>query len=182
MSFVGGLPETRCGGGSTMEATKNVRAHLLGLLRDYGVKTLLDAPCGDCNWIAHTDLAGIRYIGIDFDAEHVAAATVRGFNAMLGDIVNGHLPAADMMLCRDFLQHLPTAQVRQTIQNFKASNIPWLLATSHETSQNDDIERAGDFRPLNLMVRPLGFPDPVEKIEDGPRRILGLWRREDVPA
>lgn len=174
MHFVGGLPETKCGGGSTLEATKNIRAHLPGLLRHYGVKSLFDAPCGDCNWIERTDLGGIEYFGRDFDAGHVERARARGFKAECADIVSQPYPMADLMLCRDFLQHLPTSQVWQVLNNFKASGIRWLLATSHKNAQNDDIEKPGLFRPLNLMAPPFRFPRPIEAIEDG-GRILGLW-------
>jgi hypothetical protein len=176
MHFVGGLPETRCGGGSTIGATENVRAALPELLRDLGVKTMLDAPCGDLNWISKVDL-GVNYIGMDYDPSHIKG---KPGHLIVGDIVKDPLPAADLMLCRDFLQHLPHWQVELVFRNVRLSNIDWLLATSHQNIENSDIQRAGDFRPLNLMARPFSFPAPAWQIGDGANRILGLWHRDSL--
>lgn len=185
MKFYGGLPETRCGPGSTLAATEGIRQELPKLLRDLEVKTLLDAPCGDFNWMAQVDLSGIDYIGLDVDSENVAAATAKqsadGFAPKSKRIINasildGELPAADLMLCRDFLQHLPNKDVRRVISIFQTSDIEWFLVTSHKNQHNHDIGNRGDFRPLNLMKLPFSWPQPAKSIKDGDN-ILGLWSR-----
>jgi len=38
-------------------------------LQSLQIKTLLDAPCGDGNWINKVDLSGITYIGADIVPE-----------------------------------------------------------------------------------------------------------------
>src|SRR5690349_10708286 len=65
--------ETLSGPGSTLLATRTLRPALLELLRDCEIRTLLDIPCGDGNWISqanleqHLDL----YIGADIIQELV---------------------------------------------------------------------------------------------------------------
>ena len=186
MPFTAGLPETGCGAGSTVAYTESIRAWLPALLRDLGVKTLLDAPCGDFNWMARTDLSGIDYVGCDYDPEHVQVAVARDSEpvkyrprsktVMVLDVVNDRLPYyADLMLCRDFLQHLPNGMVTKALSNFVSSGIPWLLATSHTNTSNVDILKPGMFRPLNLCAHPFWLPPPQRWAEDGDGRILGLW-------
>lgn len=144
--------------------------------------------------MARTDLSSVSYIGCDYDAEHCDAARARMSEPLSfapisrviieRDVVTTPLPKADLMLCREFLQHLPNASVRAVLKNFMASGIPWLLATSHDNAVNGHIKEAGDFRRLNLTAAPFGLPSPSKWIEDEPGsgRILGLWSRADVPV
>jgi len=84
------------------------------------------------------------------------------------------------MLCRDFLQHLPNAMAALALKNFIASEIPWLLATSHSNEQNADIPRQGMFRPLNLTAEPFNLAPTRKSVADGAGRILGLWHRSEM--
>ena len=178
MRFVSGLPETPCGYGSTMAATSTLRDGLRQMLDRLGVKSLLDAPCGDFNWLATVDLDGLSYIGVDASADNLAVARARapGRDFRFADIVRDPLPTADAVLCRDFLQHLPTAMAVEALGNITLSAPGWILATSHDNRANDDIAVPGGFRPLNLRAAPFWFPAPVESIEDGDGRIIGAWR------
>jgi hypothetical protein len=65
--------ESRSGHGSELGGTESLRQYLPELLRRLEVRTFLDAPCGDWNWMSHVDLAGVRYIGVD-----VVPAVVEG--------------------------------------------------------------------------------------------------------
>jgi SAM-dependent methyltransferase len=170
MNWTGGWPETDCGAGSTLKATKGLRSELPELLKRLGVETLLDAPCGDCNWIRHVDLSGILYFGVDISPKLLGLARQRMPNVKEGDIVKNAFPAFDAVLCRDFLQHLPTADALKVLANF--SKAKWLIATSHHADENKELET--DYRPLNLMKPPFNLPEPVEVIPDG-NRILGVW-------
>lgn len=177
MKFTGGLPETPCGWGSTLRATERLRTELPALLARLGTHVLLDAPCGDLNWLSRVELAGVAYIGIDTSPENLAAARARCSFADLRclDILADDLPAADTILCRDFLQHLPNAMARAVLARFAATGARWLLATSHDVAVNRDIAELGDFRPLNLAVEPFDLGEPVASIPDCEGRILGAW-------
>ena len=167
--YTGGLPETKCGYGSTLRATENARAWLQTIIKEYNVKTFLDAPCGDLNWIRHMDWTGVQYLGIDLEPEYLPDFATRA-----GDLLKMKLPDADMMLCRDFLQHLTTKDILLFFANAKRSNIRWLVATSHIVGKNEELPKSC-FRPLNLMRAPLYLSPPVDEVEDC-GRMLGLWR------
>jgi hypothetical protein len=58
-----GNQESRSGDGSSVAGTSDLRSALGQLIRDRGVAVLLDAPCGDFNWMCRTDVGSTRYIG-----------------------------------------------------------------------------------------------------------------------
>ncbi len=190
-----GNTESVSGEGSNLERTKIVRARLPALLQRLGVRSLLDAPCGDFYWMKEVDLEGVEYIGVDIvrdiidrDNEWYAAA---GRRFVLGDLVSDVLPKTDLILCRDCLVHLPYAETRKAIGNFQKSGAMWLLTTTFTGArENRDIE-IGDWRPINLERPPYSFPRPVEVLNEEsdevdeelgafPDKSLGLWRLADL--
>jgi hypothetical protein len=173
--------ESVSGRGSTMARTEVIRASLPVLLESVGAKTLLDAPCGDFNWMRHVDLKGIEYTGADVVGELIARnrrlyeASRRNFVVL--DITRDPLPAVDVILCRDCLIHLSSGHVRAAIANFKRSNSKFLLATTHVTvRENTDIQ-SGDRRNLNLDLPPFNFPPPLRSLTEDAElgKHLGLW-------
>jgi hypothetical protein len=180
MKFGGGRPETWCGAGSTMATTYHLRAELPGLLKRLEVHSLLDAPCGDCNWISQVDLRGVRYTGVEKFEGHILKARKNAPKLRIArmNILIDRLPKRDAILCRDFLQHMPNLDVVRAFKQFRRSGAKWLLATSFDNAENEDIEKQGDFRRLNLEIEPLALGAPLERLEDPPGsgRVLGVWR------
>jgi len=192
-----GNNESISGEGSNLERTKVVRAKLPALLARHGVRSILDAPCGDFYWMKEVDLTGIDYTGADIVPEIIArdvewyAGPRRRF--VLCDLVSDPLPKADLILCRDCLVHLPYAETRRAIENFKRSGAVWLLTTTFTGDRtNHDIE-IGDWRAINLERAPYGFPAPVDVINEEsdevdealgafPDKSLALWRLGDLPS
>lgn len=64
-----GDQESISGPGSSLAETVALREELPRLLRRLGVRSMLDAPCGDCYWLGHIDLDLDRYLGIDIVPE-----------------------------------------------------------------------------------------------------------------
>ena len=62
--------ESISGPGSTLKNTKNLRYVLRKIIKKYKIKTIFDAPCGDCNWIKVIFKEDLRkYIGADIVKE-----------------------------------------------------------------------------------------------------------------
>jgi len=184
MEFFSGHPETRCGIGSTAANTENIRKELPTLFREFGVQKFVDAPCGDCHWMSMVDLSGISYVGIDDDPVNLMLATRQYINAsqsvfLLSDIPTAKIPNADLMLCRELLQHLPTKECLGALNAFLDSYTPFLLVTSHRNELNGDITTGGHFREVNLRREPFNLPMPIRQIEDRDS-YLGLWTREQI--
>ena len=57
--------ESRSGRGSTLARTAVIRDALPALLGELGARSMLDAACGDFNWMSRIDLGGVSYVGVD---------------------------------------------------------------------------------------------------------------------
>ncbi|HEX4209398.1 MAG TPA: class I SAM-dependent methyltransferase [Candidatus Binataceae bacterium] len=179
-----GSEESVSGTGSTLELSAALREQLPEILAELEAESLLDAGCGDFNWLKTVDLGGVKYIGIDVVAELIRSnAELYGCAArvfMTADITRDRLPAADAVLCRHCLIHLSNRQVRSALRNLAATGAKYLLAsTSPNVTFNRDIW-PGSFRPVNLEIAPFNLPRAARLLNDsiagGERPELGLWR------
>ena len=175
-----GSPESASGPGSTAERGAALKPPLLALLRELEVRRLIDAPCGDFNWISDVADAVEEYVGVDVVSELIAqnrrrhAASGRTFLCL--DIVRDPLPSGDLILCRDCLVHFSFADVRAAMARFAASGTPLLLTTTFVgRDRNVDIP-TGSWRPLNLERPPFDFPPPLRLVDEQCVHSGGIYR------
>jgi hypothetical protein len=102
--------ESKSGFGSELIGTESVRSNLEGWLAAHReeVSVLLDAPCGDFNWMqAVTFPNGTHYVGGDIVRSLIASNNTRFASDRRSfidiDIIADPLPKADAWLCRDVL-------------------------------------------------------------------------------
>jgi hypothetical protein len=182
-----GSPESKSGTGSQLARTETFRRELKAWLQENHVTSMLDAPCGDYNWIQHLEFhPGFRYIGGDIVRELIESNRRRfpGVSFDQLDIVSDPLPVADAWLCRDALIHFPNASARAVLERFAASDIRYLLATTFPSvTENRDIA-FGQYRPVNLRLHPFDMPAPRQVLRDdddaAAGRVIGAWSRDDV--
>ncbi|HET6158917.1 MAG TPA: class I SAM-dependent methyltransferase [Dongiaceae bacterium] len=189
-----GADSSVSGVGSELDATAAIRERLPGLLKELGVRSLLDAPCGDHRWMASLDLELDCYVGMDIVPSIIEALQQRyrddaRRSFLLGDLTRDALPHCDLIFSRDCLVHFSFATLDRTVRNLKASGAVWLLTTTFpELERNEDIEDA-DWRPLNFEIAPLNWPAPLEIINERcteaggayADKSLALWRLKDLP-
>jgi len=182
--------QTISGPGSTFDVTKKIRTILPELFKTYKIKSMLDIPCGDFNWMQYVDLENINYIGADivnelinnnsnkFSQEH------RSFFVL--DIVKDRLPNVDIVLCRDCLVHLTNHEIKSTIKNIKKSDSKYLLTTTFPSRKINTKFGIDRWRAINLQIVPFKFPKPLciihEDYHDDKNydKSLGLWRIKDL--
>ena len=181
-----GDPESVSGRGSTLARTVTIRKELPVLLRSIGAQSLLDAPCGDFNWMRLVDLGEIRYIGVDVVAELINRNRQLyggpGKDFVVADVTRDPLAHSDAILCRDCFIHLSFKDIQRTLTNFKESASQFLLATTHvNVFENRDVY-SGGWRNINLQLAPFNFPKPLELlVEDGESgKCLGLWKLSNI--
>ncbi|MCU0892253.1 MAG: methyltransferase domain-containing protein [Sandarakinorhabdus sp.] len=184
--------ESVSGVGSSLAQTEQIRTDLPKLVAQFGIKSILDAPCGDLNWIKHIlPEMGIDYIGADIVEGVVELARSNNkydrARFMQLDIVKGPLPEADLWLCRDVLFHLSFNEIRSALTNFRNSGINYILVTSHKGAHVPNWNMVtGDFRELNLFKSPFALPQDkvVYRFDDYappmPAREMVMFRREDL--
>lgn len=173
--------ESVSGQGSELAATEALRAALPPLFRELKVELVLDAPCGDFNWMRHVlKEAPVRYIGMDIvrdlvdrNNELYGSDTIEFRH---GNIITGPVPQADLIICRDCFIHLSFRDTASAIENFKASKSRYLLANSYpDVTRNEDIA-TGRWRFINLDLPPYSYPPPQMKIkETEPGKEMWLW-------
>jgi hypothetical protein len=183
-----GDPESVSGPGSTETRGRDFQDALVALLAEWDVRSVVDAPCGDFNWMRNV-LAGrqLSYTGIDIvhdlidRNQRVHAAADRSF--VCADMTRADLPEADLIICRDGLVHLSFADARAAVRNFRRSGSRYLLATTFvRRAENTDIPTGG-WRVLNMEAEPFCFPEPLALVDehcthsDGIYldKRLGLW-------
>ena len=178
--------ESRSGRCATVEATERVRQQLPLVVQKLGVRSMLDAPCGDFNWMQHTELDLDNYIGADIVPDMIKrnqelySRPGREFRRL--DITKDKIPTVDLIFCRDCLIHLSLHYMADAIANFKKSGSKYLLTTTYTTHrQNTDI-LTGDCRFINLQIPPFNLPEPLDLIVEEPEtsKSMALWRIEDL--
>jgi 2-polyprenyl-3-methyl-5-hydroxy-6-metoxy-1,4-benzoquinol methylase len=178
-------PESVSGRGSTLARTKIIMSQLPLLLQELQAETLLDAACGDLNWMRYVDLGKVKYTGVDvvpdlIQRNRTLYGELRTF-ALL-DITSDELPQSDVVLCRDCFIHLSYRSIRAALKNFKKTNAKYLLCTTHTTlGENIDCPD-GSWRSVNVQLAPLNFPAPLKLIVEDAElgKSLGVWRMADL--
>lgn len=123
------------------------------------VFTVLDIGCGDLRVAKRVNWGVANYIGMDAYGAYIDPMTIP--NRMMVwngvDVLNAPLPAADLVLCKEVLQHLSNEQI-QTLLDRTAHYPRRLFANStFGDNVNEDIT-TGDFRPVDLTLAPFNQP------------------------
>ena len=97
------------GEGSHVDATGPYRQILGAVLTGRDITTVVDAGCGDWQFSRLLDWSGKYYLGVDIVPE-VVAGDRESFGSddvefRVGDIRTTELPQADLLVCKDVLQH-----------------------------------------------------------------------------
>jgi SAM-dependent methyltransferase len=191
--------ESRSGPGSELAYTEALRDWLVENIPALEIKVLLDAPCGDFNWMRDVvRLINVDYVGLDIVPslieENARRYATHSIKFEVANICEDVLPSCDLIMVRDCLFHLSFDDVDKFLRNLSRLDYKYLLTTTHileQGFQNSDIE-SGGFRLIDLFTSPFDFEEtkvadrifepPVFEPEMGEiRRELVLIRKEFVP-
>jgi len=180
--------------GSREDTTREFRAFLEEFLRTRGITSVVDAGCGHwpSGYQRFMHWQGVHYTGIDVvptvakaNAEFLARPSalsdfgMRGAVCFAGD-VGKELPAADVLIVKDVLMHLPSAHVHAFLESsifcarprYKA-----VLVVQNEVPatvnlrEMMDIE-AGQFLPFDITQPPFNAPL---------KRVFG-WQSDELKS
>lgn len=181
--------ESVSGLGSTLEATKKIREKIPVLLDELNVKSMLDIPCGDFNWMRHVRIDA-KYIGGDIVDKLVESDKKNYENSsrhfMKLNLIKDKLPKVELVMCRDCLVHFSFKDINAALINLKKSGSKYLLTTTYPSVLLNQYITTGEWMPLNLERVPFFFPKPLLIINEGyhkwrySSKSLGLWRIEDI--
>lgn len=123
-------------------------AFLQSFIHRNAVSTVVDFGCGDWCFSRFIDWTGLRYTGVDvvpelvehnretFGRDNIGFEVFQSIDA---------LPTADLLVCKDVLQHLPNFLVQQYLDELK-SKFKYMLVTNDDAPLgylNMDIEPGG---------------------------------------
>jgi SAM-dependent methyltransferase len=155
------------GVGSTLEATELYREFLQDFLSTFEIETVVDAGCGDWEFSKAIDWTGIQYTGYDV-VKFVINENMRKYSSdnitfIHTDLMVEPLPPADLLICKDVLQHWPNAVIFEFLKNI--SQFKYCLITNDidfdtDSSSNPNVWTGG-FRTLDLTKAPF-FLDGIK--------------------
>jgi len=186
-----GNNESRSGDGSTLKYTENIRKDLPILFEKYGIKTVLDAPCGDFNWFneilkkSSIEVTGIDILPAIVKKNNKKYRNNKKVNFLQKNLVTYKYKPYDLVFCRDFLFHLSFNDTYKFLENFINSNSKFLLTTSHSNVLSNTDIASGLFRYIDLFQAPYFFRfEDNERIKDfavpDRERYLFLFSRTQV--
>ena len=153
------------GSGSTLEITREYRAYVEEFVKTHGVKSVVDAGCGDWAFSSAIDWGEASYLGVDIASDVIEAVRKKYENGRIkfrvGDITE-ELPAADLLISKDVLQHLSNRLVQKFIRNnLRKGKYKWAILTNDRGSANTDLEPGG-YRAIDLAAPPFAVQGLVD--------------------
>jgi SAM-dependent methyltransferase len=151
------------GQGSRLNVTQVYRDLVSCLIGSRDVRSVVDAGCGDWEFARLIDWSNVTYLGLDV----VPAVIERNRSEFLRsnicfqcvDISDATLPRADLLLCKDVLQHWPTDSVQRFLRRLR-TRYRYVLLTNDVQSvhcAHDSLNSAiplGGWRTLDLERPP----------------------------
>ena len=157
------------GAGSKLENVKEYIDILQKYIDKPEVKTVLDLGCGDWQFSKFLDLSSVSYLGVDV-VESVIESNSTSYSAsnikfISRDITTYEVPKADLIICKDVLQHLCNKDVVNILVKIITSSKFSLITNDFnpDNTENKDIDN-GNYRCLDLTLSPF-YLDVVTVLE-----------------
>jgi SAM-dependent methyltransferase len=125
------------GMGSREELTRDYRTFLQYFLNDNHIKSVVDLGCGDWQFSRHMDWTGIDYTGLDVSTlalERAQAFARPGIRFAQVNAVTDPLPAAEILIVKDVLQHWSNADIQAFLPQLR--NYRGALITNGNTNRS----------------------------------------------
>ena len=171
--YKSGLWGKGSGGGSDSGACIQYSRWLEKFIIENEIRSIVDLGCGDWQFMRLVDLNGAKYLGID------VASSVIDVNSRLYSSPNVQfgmlrsyksLPSADLLICKDVMQHLSNQEVFRIIEilprytySLVTNDVSCGFSAKHQLLQrarkpwapllNRDIQ-TGDYRTIDISKKP----------------------------
>ena len=151
------------GSGSNPKNARVYIAYLQNYLADHEIKSVVDLGCGDWQIGRCINWDGVKYLGIDV-VDGVIEENTKKFSApnitfLKADGTEYELPKADLLICKDVLQHLPFKDIQNIVKQFNKFKHCIVINDVDPirlTCENIDIPR-GHYRCLDIKKSPFNL-------------------------
>lgn len=178
------------GHGSLPRVTKGYRAYIENFLRENSIKSVVDFGSGDWQFSRLIDWGDAKYTGLD-----IVPSVVKNSQQQYGSkrinfkaIKPGQtdLPTADLLISKDVLQHMSDERVAEFIKKVLPRYKFALITNCVEPIANLNAKIGdGDFRPLDLRLKPFNLKSTVVYSFTGPktfsrssRKFFPAWKKQ----
>jgi SAM-dependent methyltransferase len=151
------------GGSGPGSFTENVQPYiefLQAFIDDRDICTIVDCGCGDWQFARLLDLSKVNYIGYDI-VPSVIEANRSAFKQpnvefRCADFSSADLPPADLVICKDALQHLPNTAVLQLLAQLPKFKYALLTNDLGPNHNRDNTIQSGRWHdaPIDLTQPP----------------------------
>jgi SAM-dependent methyltransferase len=177
------------GTGSHEDLTRDYRAFLQQFIARNSIVSVVDIGCGDWQFSRYMDWSGVDYIGIDASAvvlENTRKFSRDGVHFLHADATHDALPAADLLLAKDVLQHWSNADIiafLPQLQKYRRALITGSFPPHALAHVNHDMQAGANFRPVDPGKNPFNLPGGfILSFVAGDPKLVFLWTRPQVPA
>ena len=154
------------GSGSSVQNAAPYMQLLEKFLVENKIKSVVDVGCGDWSFSQHIPWGEIQYTGFDV-VKSVIERNKQRFTApnltfTHADAAFTDLPEADLMVCKDVMQHLTNADIQRLLK--QCGKYKHCLITNDvnpDTLSSDNADRVGDYHQLDLTKPPFNFKGKV---------------------
>ena len=175
--------ESHSGMGSTLEFTTNTRKNLPLLWEQYNIKKVLDIGCGDFNWMKEiisnldyykgTDIVdGITNLNIE---RHRVKGKIEFETCDIIEGCNANPKDFNAIILKDVLVHFPIDVANFVMEKLKKTGIKYIFITHFKNEkENADLNVFGQWRPLNMSIKPFNLGKPLAIITEEAEEYL--WK------
>lgn len=152
------------GPGSEKNVTEIYRKYLQKFIKKHHIQSVVDVGCGDWEFSQYIDWKDIHYMGFDVvlpvierNIKKFQTEKIQFFHA---NAIETDLPEADLLICKEVLQHLPNKDVKKFLPQLKKYR--YCLITNDvdpktKSAKNGDIVRGPEKRFLDLTKAPFSL-------------------------
>lgn len=156
-----GIGHSGCG--STYQNVYPYLQFLENFIKMNNITKVLDVGCGDWTFSQHMNWKNVEYTGIDIVKNVIeknqASFETENIKFFHHDLTTENLPAAELLICKDVLQHLSNENIIaffKKTDDFKHLIITNDVDPNSYSSTNPDILN-GDHRFLDLTKEPFNI-------------------------
>lgn len=148
------------GGGSLLKNAEPYIDFLEDFIKINGIRTVVDAGCGDWEFSKYVDWSEVQYIGYDIVASVIEnnrkSYIAPNIQFVHANFLEVELPSADLLVCKHVLQHLSVKDIRKMVKQLP--KFKYCLITNQvekETLSSDNLDiYSGGSRKLDLSKPP----------------------------
>lgn len=174
------------GSGSTPNITAGYRKFLADFMKNNAIQTVSDAGCGDWQFSKLISWDGIQYTGYDvakcvIDQNNLLYKK-NNVNFLLYDGNFLNVKAADLLIVKDVLQHLPNSYIQNCLDALHKFKFALIANDISDLDKNNKDIQLGGWRHIDLSCPPFNLACKevfrIKRVPKKPDIAVFLWINE----